>query len=161
QLHDSLTRKATTKTFAFDFKANGNSSFAKLDRTGRLLICVSNSPDKTSSLVQIWDVEKGKLEGPALVITKRIAAWAVTQTGSQICLLYEENAEIWDIIRGIPLSKPLANPNKAANAFFSRDGSRVAVYGENWLTVWDLATYRTAFPTLSTSTNTISYSEFS
>src|SRR5262249_27875385 len=73
----------------------------------------------------------------------------------------EENAALWNISSGTPLSPPLANPDHPNGAFFSPDGGLLAVYGGNWLTVWDLTTYRTAFPPLTDLSQFLTYAEFS
>ena len=140
-----LFASATSQPLAKAFTVDRPGARLVFDPAGRFLTTIVNSSNPPSSVVETWDVTSGMLAGPPLTFTNPVTL-CVLDGDHQACIVTGSQAQLWDLVKGRPLSSWLPHPDSIEAASFSPDHGRLAIRGPTWLKVWNTASGSELFP---------------
>jgi WD40 repeat protein len=136
---------------------------AQLSTGGSLALTVSSdhvNGNLTNRLAQIWDVDNGKLLGPAITVLDPLKNAVLSEDGQQVLIYGGNLARLCDPRKGTILPSVMKHDAAVGSAQFSPRNDLIATVSAMKVYVWQSVTGRPAFPPFQHRT-TVSHVEFS
>jgi WD40 repeat protein len=126
-----------------------NSSAVRLNQNGRFVVAslLRNEP-KPRAVVEIWDVQTGKREGPPLALTNSPDQLLLSNDGHTLVAFSGKLASTWNVRDSAPLARMAHNENITSVAL-NPAGTVVASWSGGAVKVWKSSTGQELFPPLS------------
>ncbi|GAA2859363.1 hypothetical protein GCM10010517_17900 [Streptosporangium fragile] len=145
-LTGSLTQRETA---TFHDPAAGIQILRALSRDGRTLVSASDGQ------ARVWDVRTGKRVGGFGGLGDDLRSVALSPSGKLLAVIADTELKVWDVSTGKPTGDVLTvqgrNSGGDTEAFFGQSEDWLMVTQGQSLTVWNLTTGTTRFPSVAGS----------
>jgi len=117
-----------------------------LSADGRYILL--RSVEKKTETVEVWEAETGRLTGPPLVFTNKIAHLTLSRNGKRLLVYRGNRAQVWDLSTALPIGQAVSHNEFIRGAVFSPDGDTVASWSGGVVKVWNAGTGKLLFDPL-------------